>query len=704
MNREIPINTKKPAAARGARAPQAPAKAPIAGALEAVPTPAAAIPAGPAAVGAGDPDLPKLQQAANARKQGLIPLAREALGEVLKRRPGWVPARRELIMLHIAAEEFAEAEKLLLIETKRAPKERWGWMSLGLARSRTGDKKGEAECLAKALDISFESTPARRLFELQRDTGDLAGALDTIALLRRKEESEALMVAHCQLLARLKRRNEALVLCEQLMERVPAPVGAVEQWSALFLAERNEPDPVIEYFTKKISEGRKEPAFYHGLSRGLHRAERNSEAIAALRTSLEGEPKHVQGWYDLAVIERQMGDIPGSQQSLERAIALDPLNATALRVFGVEHKHAWGDEPTRRLNRALADLERYPPEKKVELHFAVAKAMEDVGELGAAFAHYANAGRLQARLTPYRHAASEGLLKLTRVNTSRATYERTKESGFPSPKPVFVLGMPRSGTSLAEQIIASHPEAHGAGELKLLHRVLDGVTVNGKLIQTGSEQGNIPTYIPGVDLTCAGLSLRERGERYVQAIEALARAAGIPDAKRIVDKMPGNYFWTGVVPVILPQARIVHTRRHPVDTCLSIYRIFFPDGMPWSYNLVDLGRCYRAYHEHMLHWEKALPAGFMLSVRYEDVVADVEKMARAIIAHIGLEWDERCLRFYETERPVKTASLAQVRQPIYGTSVGRWKKYEQFLKPLLAELGPLVKQYEDELAAARAGG
>jgi len=604
------------------------------------------------------------------------------------------------VMLHISAEEFAEAERLLLTETKRAPRDRWGWMSLGLVRSRSGNPKGEIECLLKALDIQYESAPARRLFELQRDSQDLAGALETVAMLRRKEDNDVLAVAHCQLLVRLGRRNEALVLCEQLMERKPAPVGAIEQWAALFLADRNEPDTVIDTLGRKIAEGRTEPAFYHGMSRGLHRAERNAEAIDALHKALEGDAKQVQWWYDLAVIQRQMGDIPGSQESLEHAMAIDPLNPTALRVFGVEYKHAYGDEPTKRLNLALAHMERFKPEKKVELHFAVAKAAEDVGELATAFAHYEVAGRLQAQLTPYRHAGAEGLLKLTRVNTSAATYQRASEMGFKSDKPVFVLGMPRSGTSLAEQIIASHPDAHGAGELKLLHRVLDGVSINGKLIQTGNEQGVIPTYIPGVDLSCDGLSLRERGERYVEAINALARAAGRPEAKRVVDKMPGNYFWTGVIPFILPGARIVHTRRHPVDTCLSIYRIFFPDGMPWSYNLPDLAKCYRSYHEHMQHWEKTLPKGIMLSVRYEDVVADVEAKARQIIAHIGLPWNEACLKFYETERPVKTASLSQVRQPIYNTSVGRWRKYEAYLKPLLDGLGPLVKEYEDELAAS----
>jgi len=485
-----------------------------------------------------------------------------------------------------------------------------------------------------------------------------------------------------------------------LMDRKPAPAGVIEQWVGLFLNGRNEPETVITTLGKRIEAGRREPAFYHGLSRGLHRAERNQEAIEAMRRALEGDAKRAPWWYELAVLQRQMGDSPGAQASLERAVALEPANATVLRIFGVEHKHAYGDEAMRRLNLALANLEHYRPERKVELHYAVAKAAEDVGETACAFTHYRNAGRLQTQLTPYRHAKADALLKLMRLSIARPAYDHARESGCQSDKPVFVLGMPRSGTTLAEQIIASHPEAHGAGELKLLNRVVDGIRLSGKAIQIGDEQGEVPTYIPGVDLSCKMLSLRERGERYVQAIEALAGAAGRPEAKRVVDKMPGNYAWCGLIPFVLPRARIVHTRRHPVDTCLSLYRIFFPDGMPWSYDLRNLGKVYRSYHEHMQYWEKTLPDGMMISVRYEDVVADVEGQARRIIAHIGLEWNPACLKFYENERPVKTASLGQVRQPIYSTSVGRWRKYEPYLKPLIAELGPLLRAYEDELRSS----
>jgi hypothetical protein len=285
---------------------------------------------------------------------------------------------------------------------------------------------------------------------------------------------------------------------------------------------------------------------------------------------------------------------------------------------------------------------------------------------------------------------------MTRDRVSPVTYENFKEPRSDSEKAVFVLGMPRSGTTLAEQVIASHPDAFGAGELKLLHRVVDGVSINKRTIETKSENSVIPSFIPGIDLNkCRTMQFKERGEVYIEAIEALAKIGGKAEAKKIVDKMPGNYFWTGVIPFILPKAKIVHTQRHPLDNCLSVYRIFFPDGMPWSYDLTNLGKVYRAYFEHMNYWEKNLAKDVMITMNYEIVVADFENQAKKIIHHVGLDWNKDCLKFYENERHVKTASLTQVRKPIYNTSVGRWKKYEDFLKPLIKELGPVINQYDE---------
>ena len=328
----------------------------------------------------------------------------------------------------------------------------------------------------------------------------------------------------------------------------------------------------------------------------------------------------------------------------------------------------------------------------------MAKAYEDVGELDTAYKYYENAGRLQTSLTPYQHGSAVSVLAMTRDRVGRPTYENFPLPRCNSDKPLFVLGMPRSGTSLTEQVLSSHPDIFGAGELKLLHRVLDNISINGKLINTRGDVGNIHTFIPGFDLEdCRAKSFEERGELYVKGVELLAAAAGKPDAKRIIDKMPGNYFWTGVIPFILPHAKIVHTQRHPLDNCLSIYRIFFPDGMPWSYDLANLGKVYREYYMHMNYWEKNLPDGQMLTVNYEVMVADFESQAKRLVEHVGLPWDVACLKFHENDRPVKTASLTQVRKPIYSSSVGRWKKYEDYLKPLIRELGPVINDYDEKI-------
>jgi tetratricopeptide (TPR) repeat protein len=425
--------------------------------------------------------------------------------------------------------------------------------------------------------------------------------------------------------------------------------------------------------------------------------DQTSKSVKYFKQAVELDSTNQRWWYDLGVQQRQLGDLEGSNKSFERALSLSPLDPVVLRVFGVEHRYTYGDQYFNSVSRALALIGGMPKARQVELHYAAAKAYEDVGDLDTAFEHYREGGKKQTELLPYRDTAAAGLLKTLRLGMRLSTYSAIKDKREPSDKPVFVLGMPRSGTTLIEQIISSHPSAYGAGELKILHRILNGISVNGTVIQTPVDPGVIPTFVPGVDLNCAKLGFLERGERYIEAIDAIAKLAGRGDVTRVVDKMPGNYFWAGLIPFVLPNSKIVHTRRHPADTCLSNYRIFFPDGMPWSYDLRNLGKCYRAYHEHMQHWEANLPPGMMLSVRYEEVVSNLESMARRVIEHVGLPWDDRCLRFHETERAVKTASLGQVRKQIYTSSVGKWKKYESYLKPLLDEISPLIKSYEQEL-------
>jgi tetratricopeptide (TPR) repeat protein len=645
-----------------------------------------------------DPDKPKLLAAVAARKNAYYAKAHELLKDILTRRPLWVPAKREFAILLMASENFIEAEKFLARDAKQDPEDDWTWFSLAKVRSLLKDSQGELIALKKCTDLRFNEVLLRRLFELYRDNKDYAKALEVLARLRAHKDTLELEVAHARLLHALNRKDEALELCDKLLKKTPLPPLVVNLWLSIHLGESNEPQAVLDKLLPLIEGGQKEAFLYAAVSRAYHRMDRDKDALKFINQAIKLDGKQAHFWYDLALIQRQIGQIDESQVSLMNALNLEPMNPSTLRVHGAEHKYEYGDEPMQKLNFAHANAQLYKDDKKVELYYALGKAFEDLGELKTAFKHYEAGGSLQTRLTPYRHAGALSVLKMTRDRVKQATYENFKPARCFSDKPIFVLGMPRSGTTLSEQIIATHPEAFGAGELKLLHRVLNGISINGRVIETNLDHGNQPTYIPNVDLNnTRKMDFKDRGELYVKAIEAIVSHAGRKNIKKVVDKMPGNYFWTGVIPFVLPNAKIVHTQRHPLDNCLSTYRIFFPDGMPWSYNLTNLGKVYRAYYEHMTYWESSLPPDMMLTVNYEIMVADFENQARRVIEHVGLEWDEACLKFYENERNVKTASLNQVRKPIYNSSVGRWKKYEPYLQPLIKELGPLIQEYEGKI-------
>ena len=265
------------------------------------------------------------------------------------------------------------------------------------------------------------------------------------------------------------------------------------------------------------------------------------------------------------------------------------------------------------------------------------------------------------------------MLQFDRIEAifSRELIEKKSGGGDASPMPIFILGMPRSGTTLVEQIIASHPMVHGAGELQTLNDVAQ--TVRG----SDGQPMSYPEFVSALDAP----ALRQIGARYIAAVRALA-----PEGARVTDKMPSNYYFAGLIHLALPNATIIHTIRDPVDTCISCFSKLFSAEQNHTYELGELGRYNSRYQRLMAHWRRVLPAGRILDVRYEDVVADLEGQARRIIAHCGLPWDDRCLAFHETDRPVRTASATQVRQPIYRSAVGRWRVYQQQVGPLLAEL------------------
>jgi tetratricopeptide (TPR) repeat protein len=332
-----------------------------------------------------------------------------------------------------------------------------------------------------------------------------------------------------------------------------------------------------------------------------------------------------------------------SQTDLRRLVAGDPLIAQMQALLARE-------------GISLAD--------RATLHFGLGKAFLDIGDSEQAFDHYNEGNRLKRSTFAYDADANERWMASIAEVFSPALLAAKADMGARSDLPVFVVGMPRSGTTLVEQILASHPMIHGAGELKRLQTLVDGIA-------------GFPVSVPNMTAE----QLRGLGDAYLGFVKPLAAGR-----RHVVDKMPSNFLHAGLIRLVLPDARIIHCRRDPVDTCLSCYTKLFAGEQAFTYNQTELGRFHRAYLRLMAHWRASLPASHFLEVDYEAVVEDVEREARRMLDFLGLPWNDTVLRFHETQRPVRTASVNQVRQPIYRTSAGRWRKHEAYLQRLLAAL------------------
>jgi hypothetical protein len=302
---------------------------------------------------------------------------------------------------------------------------------------------------------------------------------------------------------------------------------------------------------------------------------------------------------------------------------------------------------------------------RTTLHFGLGKAFLDIGDSELAFRHYDRGNRLKRSTFAYDADASERWVAGIAEAFSPALLAAKADLGAGSDLPIFIVGMPRSGTTLVEQILASHPMVHAAGELKRLQKLSDG--------------------IDGFPRSAASLNaaqLKALGAAYLAFVAPTAAGR-----RHVVDKMPSNFLLAGLLRLILPDAQIIHCRRDPADTCLSCYTKLFTGEQAFSYDQTELGRFCRAYQGLVAHWRATLPASHFLEVDYEAVVEDVGREAWRVLDFLGLPWNEKVLRFYDTERPVRTASMNQVRESIYRTSAGRWRKHAAHLQPLLEALG-----------------
>jgi tetratricopeptide (TPR) repeat protein len=393
-------------------------------------------------------------------------------------------------------------------------------------------------------------------------------------------------------------------------------------------------------------------------------------AIAGYQAALAVKPDHAEAHNNIGVVLQALGRLEEASQAYERATKLAPANTEFQLNFANSRRFAAADARLTALHALENARTSLSTEQQIPLYFALGKAYTDLGEHSRSFGYLLKGNALKRAELSYDEAATLKRFERIQMTFTRELLREKSGAGDPSRVPVFVLGMPRSGTTLVEQILASHSKVFGAGELDAFGRAVASMA---------SANG---TPFPELASTISAEALRSLGGGYV---ERLSRAPAA--AERVVDKMPSNFSFAGLIHLALPHARIIHTRRDPLDTCLSCFSILFTSEHAHAYDLGELGRFYRAYAELMAHWRNVLPAGVMLEVQYEDVVDDLEGQARNIIAHCGLDWEDSCLAFHETQRPVETASARQVRQPIYRSSVGRWRSYAGLLQPLRQALG-----------------
>lgn len=410
---------------------------------------------------------------------------------------------------------------------------------------------------------------------------------------------------------------------------------------------------------------------HNNLGNVFRASNRLDEAVAEYERAIALKPDYADAHSNLGNARLVQGRIDAAQSAYEDAIRHAPRTGVFYRhLFSVRRAVA-GDAYVAAMENLARDMQALPARDQKELHFALAKVRADLGQHERTFQHMASGNALRRRELAYDEPAALAMFARIRAVFSAELLQGMRGAGDMSAVPVFIVGMPRSGTTLVEQILASHPQVFGAGERREFEHAADALG--------GDDRGVVfPEIVPALSAD----RLRGLGHGYAAALSADA-----PWAARITDKMPGNFNYLGLISMALPQARIIHVQRDPIDTCLSCFMLLFETGQSYSYDLGELGRYYRGYAGLMQHWRRVLPAGAMLEVQYEDVVGNLEHEARRIVEYCGLAWDDACLGFHRSQRPVWTSSATQVRQPIYRSSVGRRLPYMPFLQPLLRELG-----------------
>lgn len=488
--------------------------------------------------------------------------------------------------------KFVEAEQCFRKALEIAPDRASLWGGLGLVLQRQGRAHESSDAFRKALEIDPNSFPSH--------------------------------VHLAEALTAERSGEEAVLHALRALELRPASFEAELTLAGALVAD-DKAEEALGHLTRAIEGG----------------------ATASLVHALAGEIKQVSGQMEGAIVEFQ------------KALELEPAHPRACLGIVSSRKMTTEDLPFIGQMEEAVRAPGLPVAGRYSLHFALGKAMEDLGRYEEALRHF-DEGNRAGRVMKYGNAPFDAALFKEENDFSiglftREFLERHRKEGSPLDLPIFVVGMMRSGTTLVEQILSSHPRIGGAGEQSFW----------GKNARDAFELDR-PVLIPG--------RLKEMSREYCERLERIA-----PGNRHVVDKMPNNYALLPLIHLALPNSRIIHVRRHPVDTCISIYTTANSARVDWGHNRENIAMAYQEYLRLMRAWRDVLPADAMLEIDYEQLTTESEAVSRRMIEFLGMDWDDACLRPHESKRSVSTLSVWQVRQPIYATSIARWRRYEPWL-------------------------